>query len=57
MFIGATWVDKKSSKRSAANEGECREDLSPLGSSCVDTFERVNPGATLGHRVAETVTI
>ena len=36
-------------------KGECREDLSPLGP--VDTFERVNPRATLGHRVAETVTI
>ena len=47
MFIGATWVDKKSSKRSAANE------RGSVGKICrlwgpVDTVERVNPRATLG---------
>ena len=54
MFIGATWVDEKSSKRSAANEVGVSGRLSPL---VVDTFERREPPRNAGHRVAETVTI
>ena len=57
MFIGATWVDEKSSKRSAANESGSVGKICRRWVSCVDTLERVNPRATLGHRVAETVTI
>ena len=44
MFIGATWVDKKSSKRSAANEGGSVGKICRLGP--VDTLERVKPRAT-----------
>jgi hypothetical protein len=49
MFIGATWVDKKSSKRSAANEGGSVGKICRRWGPCrVDTFERVNPQRNAG---------